>query len=652
MKTAWRKLAVIGLSILMMFALAVPSAFAAGPVAAKNAVEADATYYQGLKNPDGTKPLTGDPSLTIGKYIINNTGSTSEADTTRPIQGVEFRYAKVGSLYQLTLDNGSTVMAYGVTDAFGKAVGLVAQDGSSTSANYEYTDPNTSVTTYFFLDGETIQNATKAKTAKDLETFLGTTASNPNNVQTDTTDSYGLIDTGITDYGLYLVVETDVSNAKEVTLDAQGQPVGNPVAIAITKVQAPFIVSLPTQNPDDNTWNKDVIANVKNSTATATVEKKIVVGDNENLKDGTETVADTDITHIGDTVHYRLKGTIPPIPSDSSTEIEYYTLTDNISKGLTAVTKADGMVKIDAVRVVGADGLNITFAEGTDKDYTVSALTAISDASEYDGGNQFTIEFTGDGLDKLTQIAKHTSTTKEIYFYYSATVNSDAIIGPNPVTGAGTNVGNPNEVQLHYNTTGGPGFYTVWDKVTHFTFGIDVTKAFDGGDPASVTKVAFRLYRKDGNGDKTYYSFTSTVLGSYHTPTDATDAANVTQLKLDSSKKISIKGLEEGTYYLEEISTVPGYNLLKEPVTVTLTAVGGTNNVYVDPTVETPSDDYQGTLTGDSNNSGVISLTVTNTKGFTLPSTGGAGIWMFVLGGAVVIALGCGYFILTRKKEQ
>ena len=189
---------------------------------------------------------------------------------------------------------------------------------------------------------------------------------------------------------------------------------------------------------------------------------------------------------------------------------------------------------------------------------------------------------------------------------------------------------------------------TTWDTVTEFTFGLDVTKQFEGTQPpANTSAVTFKLYSSIDNGaTKTYYTFTGTD-GAYTTPTAvAANASAATALKLNDSKQISIKGLEAGTYYVEEIATVPGYNLLKEPVKIEIKAQTG-ENTYVDPG---SSSNYLGTT--NTSETGAESVTIINTQGFQLPATGGAGIWMFVLGGILVIGMGCVYFVASKRKKN
>ena len=109
---------------------------------------------------------------------------------------------------------------------------------------------------------------------------------------------------------------------------------------------------------------------------------------------------------------------------------------------------------------------------------------------------------------------------------------------------------------------------------------------------------------------------------------------------------LNIKGLEEGTYFLEELSTVSGYNILKAPVKIEIKA-NRDENTYVGS-----NNQYIGTISQDSNTDGIFKVTINNTKGFELPSTGGSGIWFFVLAGAFAVAAGCGYYSMSIRKNR
>lgn len=57
---------------------------------------------------------------------------------------------------------------------------------------------------------------------------------------------------------------------------------------------------------------------------------------------------------------------------------------------------------------------------------------------------------------------------------------------------------------------------------------------------------------------------------------------------------------------------------------------------------------------GEENNvgeDGVISLDITNNKGFNLPATGGMGTYLFTIGGLVIMA-GAALLLIASKKRR
>ncbi|MBU5482665.1 SpaH/EbpB family LPXTG-anchored major pilin [Blautia sp. MSJ-19] len=568
----------------------------------------DSAYYTGLG-------LTGDPSLTIAKYIDGNDANY--------INGVTFKYAKVGDLYQVENTTQHTVeMAYCIDSAFATAAGLTSENYSE-NGNLYYTDP-AAINTQ--LQAKSIQEHATAHSA--LRTYLAN-----DSIATVTTADTGTVSVPNVSYGLYLIAEWNTSGAT----DSTGKP------ISITNIQSPFVVAIPTDN--NGTWNKEVVAKVKNAEGSAEVEKKIVTNDNvENPE-----LDDTDTTSIGDTVTFQLHGTVPVISKDvehgNAEKINKYVLTDNLSKGLTPVETENAK---DLFVKATAGNTNLVY--DTDYTYEISDYTetktgtASTTEAEYAGGKTITVTFTTNGLAKLDTLAQNGG--GDVYFYYKAKVNDQAVIGPN--NGNVSQAGNPNEVKLNYQIGTSSEMETGWDKVTEYTFGIDVIKQLAGDEKLSETNAAaikFILYSKEGNTE-TYYKLNSTTKGVYTVDTSVTNIT--TEISpADTTGRLYIKGLDEGTYYLKEKTTAGGYNLLKEPVEIVIKA-NKNSNTYVGT-----SDQYIGTITNDGTSAnGTFELTINNTKGFTLPATGGAGIWFFVLAGVVIVAAGCGYYMISSRKNR
>lgn len=630
-KKLWKSLLAAGTALMMSIGAASLVQAETKTLSADAVTEMDAEYFKTLQG-NGGEPLAGNPSLTIGKYI-NKADNSEEADTSKPIGGITFQYGKIGNLYEIQ-DGDTTVMAYGIQQEVATAAGL------QNSADYTHGGM------CFYKDGTVINQAVQEK---DIDTFSSLQLS----LEKEKTNDDGQIKAKLDEknqYGLYLVMETNVS-------EAYVKKAGAKVPVSITRSRNPFVISIPTYITDGTGyWEEQITANVKNSTDDAEVEKKIVIGDNETLTDGTEKVADTDTTSIGDTVHFRLKGTVPSIPQNGN-DITKYVLTDNISKGLTPVTvKGEGTekgpVKID-VRTAG--GKTPIVLESNDYKVTAPA-DYVEKETEYQNGSTFTITFTEEGLRKLSGWAKEEGTdNREIYFYYSAVVNENAVVGPK-AENAADNSGNPNEVKLTYQIAGNQEMNTSYDKVAEFTFGIDVTKQLngktDGITENNRKEIQFILY--SGNTDaETYYQLKETPEGSgiYKMTNVPETKDKATRMSPAAGGKIEICGLEEGTYYLKEISTIKGYNLLKKPVEIVITGATGDNH-YVADAENAKKQEYTGALDKKDNTNGKVNLSVNNTSGFQLPATGGKGAGIFAVCGVLVIGVGIAYYMISRKKEK
>lgn len=611
-------------------ALSIQAADTDGSTDQPTATEVTSEYYSGLTNQDES-PL-GTPSLTLAKYRKNG--------EEEPIEGVEFRYAKVGALYQIT-DGKEISMAYGLGTEFAEKFGIDNDDadyhfGSGQEERYYYKDLGK-------INTEYLQKINVQTGSDELKKYIGGSA-----FQSGQTGANGTLSISNATYGVYAIVEWSSADAKI-----------NGKEVSLTNIQSPFLVALPTFIKDGNYWNEKVTVRVKNSSNEPTVEKKIVT-ENKTLMTGEEAVDDTDITSIGDTVYFRLKGTVPTIPTiDNGKKQTFgkYILEDVLSKGLTPATKttASGIQLDDVVVKTSDDGSLLESG-----DYTTKVEDYNGTEPEYKGGKKITISLTDSGLTKISNWAADTeySGDKEIRFYYTATVNDEAVIGPN--TQIDKPAGNPNKVKLQYKIGTSKDMETDWDKVTEYTFGIKADKQLAGSAVAvtdsNKNAITFALYStKDGNAettDRTYYEMKKVSDGVYHvTSKTETSAENNTKMHPAAGGALNIKGLEEGTYFLEELTTVSGYNLLKAPVKIKITAKTG-NNTYVLDGKEKNNNQYIGTISQDDNTDGIFKVTINNIKGFELPYTGGNGIWFFVLAGAFVVAAGCGYYSLTIRKNR
>lgn len=103
---------------------------------------------------------------------------------------------------------------------------------------------------------------------------------------------------------------------------------------------------------------------------------------------------------------------------------------------------------------------------------------------------------------------------------------------------------------------------------------------------------------------------------------------------------ITFEGLGEGTYFITELKTLGGYNLLTAPITVKIDATLGTKSCTWTATMNGAPATFEENM---------VKLTVENNKGSVLPITGGIGTTIFyVIGGLLV----CGAVVMAITKKK
>ena len=106
----------------------------------------------------------------------------------------------------------------------------------------------------------------------------------------------------------------------------------------------------------------------------------------------------------------------------------------------------------------------------------------------------------------------------------------------------------------------------------------------------------------------------------------------------------SFAGLDDGEYKLVESKTPTGYNTI-EDMLFNITAEHGTTLVSLN------GEPVSGTIELDvSAETGILSTTVVNEKGATLPSTGGIGTTIFYMAGGLLVCVAI--VVLVTKKRM
>lgn len=198
---------------------------------------------------------------------------------------------------------------------------------------------------------------------------------------------------------------------------------------------------------------------------------------------------------------------------------------------------------------------------------------------------------------------------------------------------------NVNKAKVEYGTNS----HTEYDTTETYVWKMNIVKytmkkAADG-DQATEEKLAgatFKLSRDAAGAQVIKLVKVDDTTYRLALPTE-TDTA-VDTVTTGETGELVINGLADGTYYLTETKAPKGYNLLREPVKVTIghkDANGKlTETSFVADQTETDT-------------SGVVK--VENNAGAELPSTGGIGTTVFyVLGSAM--ALGAVILLVTKKR--
>lgn len=110
---------------------------------------------------------------------------------------------------------------------------------------------------------------------------------------------------------------------------------------------------------------------------------------------------------------------------------------------------------------------------------------------------------------------------------------------------------------------------------------------------------------------------------------------------VDENGVLTFEGLGEGTYTITELVAPNGYNLLKDPITIMITA-----NATLEGCTWTVKNGETGLTAGADH---LFAFDVENNSGTELPSTGGTGTTIFYILGSLLVVV-AGVVLVTRKR--
>lgn len=371
-----------------------------------------------------------------------------------------------------------------------------------------------------------------------------------------------------------------------------------------------------------------------------TIEKKVYEesfsATETDWGDGYNDVADYD---IGDTVPFKIVASVPLAGELARYDDYEFIIHDQIDAGLTIDTSS---IKV----YHSADKASTTKLLNAD---TAAGYVLNTEAVVATGGGSFTVSFTD-----LKSVDAVKAGGGYIVVTFDAALNANAKIGA---------TGNRNDTYLEFSNnpaTGGRGS-TAHDKVIVFTYELDNDKVDGKNEP--LADAEFVLLSADGakvaqvNADtgrvEAWIDQPDALTQDYDAWT-ALNAGNNVILKSDTNGDFNVIGLDEGAYKLLEIKAPSGYNKLDEEIDLTITAstdlVQDWNNYNTSPLTDLDITVGEHTEEG-APATGVVTNTVVNESGTTLPETGGIGTTIFYVLGGLLVA-GAVALLVTRRRAQ
>ena len=323
--------------------------------------------------------------------------------------------------------------------------------------------------------------------------------------------------------------------------------------------------------------------------------------------------------------------------------------------------------------------------------------TNITNKATITNSSGINIAFTSDGLSAIN--AAGIEGNCSVIVRYTTRLNLSSKLGDE---------GNANNVSLTWQRTSENYTNTIEDRCYVYSYGLNLTKYFSDNQ-GNYSNVKFLLYNKtdgyyvvaDIRDEYVYYVDGGTngdVANTYIGKTVSQDKATMFTPGVGGGY-FYIEGLEADTYELIEIATDDGYKLLKDPVTISIAptsreiTASGVGYIGNDSATHTHTDAckdtdgylicgqavketangrtigktamYVGDVTsatakvntvtttmaadGDSANAYVV-LSVTNTKGFSLPHTGGNETILIALAGCAVAFVAMAMVIRQKRR--
>ena len=603
-----KKILAMAIAMAMVLAMAIPAMAAAGD------------YQITVENTNEAMSING---KTYYAYKVFDLTLGAENTTTNPATYEAYAYSINSSDWAFTkLTTGATTNSD--TGVITTTYGIVLTPSAA--------DPTT-----YTVDGESMTDANARSLADALQSVLpATSAADGSAVGENEKAVIDLSEAGwYAVYGVVIPTDPKQSPAEEVV-----------AAVGLT------------------TTDKKVTVNPKASVPTLDKSITGVTEDGEVLDaDGQAAVA-----KVGAKVSYKLDSVTPDL-----TGYDDYTfiISDTISSGLTYDNTSLSSLK---VKIGGTELPATTTAAGSDPvtNYTLAVngqsftLTIpFATLSKYNAGTA--IEVTYDAIVNsgalTTDYEKNTASLEYSHSPYDTTTNHtpdketyviDLNLDVDKIAEGNTATKLDGATFKLYKTVAGAATYA---EATEYAAGTTYYSDNDGTDTVveiadadAFTAFEGTLYTKTVGADsKLYYKWANNKVTWVEGQTNGDSFVTNDQGKLTQQ----VRGLDQGTYYLEETVAPEGYNLLANPVEVVITATEASNKVTYTATyggaAATVTNGKVDLTAAQNSNQPVATGVIENNAGSVLPSTGGIGTTIFYVVGTLLV-IGAGVVLVTRRR--
>lgn len=296
----------------------------------------------------------------------------------------------------------------------------------------------------------------------------------------------------------------------------------------------------------------------------------------------TENVAD-DLVEVGTIVTYTVEANVPYF--DSNDQNKTFSISDVIEGANYYLTGENAIAKVEVEGISGIYKDVTAFAVAENgKSFNINLNELVADGTNRYAGNKVTVTYT----------AKVTGTPGE-----------DGVIDVNNT--ASTHVGDDT-----YHS----------DPVTLYTAQIKMIKKDKDDQNITLEGAGFKIYKVE-NGVPSYAKFDDNNLFVEWVATEN----DATEVFTGTDGTVTVKGLDQGTYYFKETTAPEGYSVNAVPEDITVSVSKATETIERD-------------------------VSMLDTKLAALPSTGGMGTTIFTIAGCVIMISAAGLFFASRRKAN